>query len=156
MFNLRIATLQDAEITYNWAIDPIIRQFSFSKDKIEWLNHKEWFKSKINSEKCIYFIFESDTLPVGSIRFDIDQNSCGLISYLVVPTFHGRGLGELLLLSGIDKLIERKPNILAVAGIVLKENKSSIRIFEKTGFQIVSADQLSIKYIKNLSGNSWI
>jgi RimJ/RimL family protein N-acetyltransferase len=150
VFNLRIATLQDAEITYNWANDPIIRQFSFSKDKIEWHNHKEWFQNKINSEKCLYLILEEGTLPVGSIRFDINQDCCGVISYLVVPSFHGRGLGEFLLMNGIDKLIELIPNIHAVAGTVFKENKASIRIFEKSGFQIVSADQLSIKYIKKI------
>ncbi len=150
MFNLRIATILDAQITYNWANDPVIRQFSFSKAKIEWLNHKEWLYNKINSNKCIYLILEEDTVPVGSIRFDIDQDYCGVISYLVAPSVHGRGLGEFILKKGIEKLIELMPNIHAVSGTVFKENKASIRIFEKSGFQIIATDQLSIKFIKKI------
>ena len=150
VFNLRIATIKDAEITYKWANDSIIRQFSFSKDKIEWSSHKKWFLNKINSEQCVYLILDEDTSPVGSIRFDINQDSCGVISYLVAPLFHGRGFGEILLKNGIDKLIELMPDIHVVTGTVFKENKASVRIFEKSGFQIASEDHFSVEYIKKI------
>ncbi len=150
MFNLRIATIKDAEITYKWAIDPVIRQYSFSKDKIEWSNHKEWFQNKISSEQCLYLILMEDAIPVGSIRFDIDKNSCGVISYLIDPSFQGRGLGELVLKKGIEKLLALVPDIQSVSGTVFKENKASIRIFEKSAFDLISADHSSITYIKKL------
>jgi RimJ/RimL family protein N-acetyltransferase len=142
--------MDDAEITFNWANDPTIRKFSFVKEKIEWNSHLNWFKGKIDSEKCFYYILEEDKIPIGSVRFDVDSNQCGEISYLIDPAYHGKGLGEFILGSGINRLSEMKPEIKSVSGMVFKENMPSVRVFEKLGFRIVSSDNLSVKFLKKL------
>lgn len=46
---------------------------------------------------------EVNNKAVGSIRFDIQDNQIGKISYLVDPHFTGEGFGTYLLKSGVDK-----------------------------------------------------
>jgi UDP-2,4-diacetamido-2,4,6-trideoxy-beta-L-altropyranose hydrolase len=151
MYKLRIATLDDAEITYKWVNDSIIRQFSFSKGKIEWRKHYEWFQQKIYSDQCVYLILEDDSnKKIGSIRFDLDKDYCWVINYLLDSSFHGQGIGEFLLRKGIDKLVEMIPNIQTFCGIVLKSNGASIRIFEKLGFICVLSDYSTMKFIKKV------
>src|SRR5690606_9855241 len=100
LINLRLAKIEDAELTYEWASDPHIRKYSFSKEKISWQNHQHWFGQKINDVNCLYFIAEIGNDPIGSVRFDI-YNKEALISYLVDRNQHGRGLGRIILAEGI-------------------------------------------------------
>jgi RimJ/RimL family protein N-acetyltransferase len=77
-----------------------------------------------------------EATPIGSIRFDIDQH-IATISYLLAPTFHGKGLGTILLKKGLEELepFIKKEHIRVVQGYVLKENSASIKLFERFGFQ---------------------
>jgi UDP-2,4-diacetamido-2,4,6-trideoxy-beta-L-altropyranose hydrolase len=135
-YSLRLATINDTEITYQWANDPAIRKFSFNHDFISLENHIGWFSKKINSSACFYFIMTKEATPIGSIRFDIDQH-IATISYLLAPTFHGKGLGTILLKKGLEELepFIKKEHIRVVQGYVLKENSASIKLFERFGFQ---------------------
>jgi UDP-2,4-diacetamido-2,4,6-trideoxy-beta-L-altropyranose hydrolase len=133
---IRFATLEDTEITYKWANDPETRKFSFNQHYISFENHLDWFSKKIHSSTCFYYIMVKKTTPIGSIRFDIDQH-IATISYLLAPTFHGKGLGTILLKKGLEKLetLAKQENIQFVQGYVLKENSASIKLFERFGFQ---------------------
>lgn len=130
---LKSADIQDAEVTYKWAVDDLVRQYSFTKDKITFENHESWFRQKINSSDCMYFILVKGPLKIGSVRVDlINDSKEGLISYLVDSEYHGKGFGKQML-----QLVETKfmGKEISLKGMVLNENVPSIRIFERLGYQ---------------------
>jgi UDP-2,4-diacetamido-2,4,6-trideoxy-beta-L-altropyranose hydrolase len=136
VFNIRQANEVDVDLTFSWANHPETRKYSFSKDKIEWDSHCNWFMSKIKSENCIYLILEKESVPLGSIRFDLKEGDA-LISYLIAPENHGQGYGTILLKKGLqylDKYRESK-NLKTVTGIVQEANTASIKTFERFGFR---------------------
>jgi len=85
-FNLRKAVKSDVLITFDWVNDSSVRAFSFNKDKVLIENHQMWFFNKIQSKDCLYLIAYDRNLPIGSIRFDIND-SIATLSYLIDPNF---------------------------------------------------------------------
>ncbi len=133
----RRAICADLDLTYSWATNLQIRQFSFNKHVISYVEHSNWFLKKLNDSDCFYYILEYKDKAIGSIRFDINNNEA-LISYLVDPLYHGQDLGLLLLKIGIknfmnDVNLEFTP-FKEFCGYVMKENIPSVKAFEKLGF----------------------
>ena len=52
----------------------------------------------------------------------------------VLPKFRGRGIGKRLVVESLKKMKDKSVN--AVRLIVLKENKTAIKLYEKLGFRI--------------------
>lgn len=148
----RRANISDLDLTYSWATDPIIRQFSFNKHVISYNEHTIWFLNKLNDLYCFYFILEYKDKTIGSIRFDISNNEA-LISYLLDPLYHGQDLGLLLLKIGIKSFInEVNFNVTPfneLSGYVLKENIPSIKAFEKLGFMKTENEEI-LKFRKQI------
>ena len=137
LFSIRLASKKDIDLTFSWANNPEIRQYSFQKHTITEEEHRNWFLSKISEINCHYLIFEYVENSIGSIRFDI-TGSEAIISYLLDPTYYGRGFGQILLKKGIEWLLsvyrsDEKP-FNCLRGDVMRTNLPSIRIFERFGF----------------------
>lgn len=147
---LRTAILSDAELTYKWATDSTIRMFAFNKEKIEWENHKKWYNDKISDANCEYYILNNKGVSKGSIRFDIDSNGLALISYLIDPTYQGKGYGKDILDYGVERLKVRRADVKKVVGFVQSQNGASIRIFEKLGFHQVAIDDSTCRFEKSI------
>ena len=131
---LRRITPDDKEITYTWAINSAIRRFSFSQHTISEEEHNIWFDAKSNDPCCVYLIAECNKKSIGSIRFD-QKGSAYIISYLVDSTFHGDGLGQGLLLRGMQYMAKAFPGQqLLFVGYVLDANIPSCKAFRKLGF----------------------
>lgn len=143
---LRRANLEDIDKTYEWASDPLIRNFSFNTSKIDKKDHVRWFANKIQSESCVYYIAEIEGVAIGSIRFDI-TNKIALISYLLNPNFQGRGLGKKILREGVNQLYLEK-NVDCIVGLVFKSNIASIKNFESLGYEKTDYNEDCIKYVK--------
>ena len=146
---IRLADSLDVNLTFKWANSPDVRKFSFNKDKISFQGHMIWYFDKLQSSNCEYYILEINGNPAGSIRFDIEENHFAKINYLLDPNFTGKGLGSILLESGLRFLKVNRPSIQAVYGFVLKDNFASIRIFEKLSFTKISEDTSEIKFEKS-------
>ncbi|SDR69640.1 GNAT family N-acetyltransferase [Gramella sp. MAR_2010_147] len=132
---LRNAAFSDVDLIFNWAKNPIVRQYSFSKEKIQFGDHVKWFINKIEDPKCRYYILEINGVPAGSIRFDLDENNEALITYLIDPVFSGKGLGTYILKVGLERLESDVPFVKVISGYVMPENIASIKIFEKLRFK---------------------
>lgn len=151
---LKEADESDLDTTYQWASDPEVRAFSFNQNKITKEEHTNWFSKKIKDGNCLYLIAETDGekkgSKIGSIRFDIKNNEA-IISYLIGPKYHGKGLGQIILTNGLEfmgKEIEQN-NYPAkkIIGYVMEENIPSVKAFERLGFtKTIEADR--IKYEK--------
>lgn len=133
--HLRRVTIEDAELTYQWASDKKVRQYSLNQSTIQFADHVAWLSRKWADPKCIFYIALFCGKPVGSIRFDLDGGDA-VISYLLDPEYHGQGLGAVMLKKGILSLIEDAGHsVTRVSGIVMRENVSSCRTFERFGFE---------------------
>lgn len=138
------------DITFEWANDYDTRRYSFHTENIQFKNHVKWFKEKINSPDCIYFIGVSDGKNIGQIRLDTSENS-GVISYGVDKKYRGQGYG-VQLLKLLEKYIFDNLDFLNfnLIGRVKKENISSVKCFLKCGYmQSDKADY--IEFTKLLS-----
>lgn len=133
---LRKAIVTDATTVYDWANDPDVRQSSYSKAAISWDGHIQWFISKIADPRCEYFIAEIDTVPVAQIRFDLsaEEDEAYVISYLIAKDWRGKGLGNPVLIKGIQKLGDAQ-NARKIVGYVKNSNNASIKAFDRAGFK---------------------
>lgn len=148
--NLRLATSSDIGKTYEWANNPVIRKFAFNSNTITLNDHSEWILGKLKLPNCEYYILEYDRTPVGSIRFDIEENNTAKINYLIDPNFTRKGFGTIILREGIDKIKKKIPSIKLIYGLVFQENKASVRIFEKLGFELVSHNGNDLRFEINI------
>ncbi len=129
---LRRAEPADLDITFKWASDSNVRAFSFSKQIISYEEHKQWFDKKLIDKSCVFLMAYYGNEIIGNVRFDIEEGKA-IISYLLDPVYHGRGLGTAVLSSGLEYL-SRENAIIEFSGLVMKQNLPSIKAFERLGF----------------------
>ena len=147
---LREATKNDVDLTFQWASDTNIRKYSFQQEAITQEMHHAWYNSKINDPDCLYLLLENDKEVIGSIRYDINKENEALISYLIDNNYHGHGYGNAILSLSWRVVTEKHPRIKQLVGFVLPENIASRKIFERQGYLLDSSDQKELKYIKQL------
>jgi len=133
---LRPAVQADCGYFFDLANDPAVRLQSFSQDTISWVSHCTWFEVKLRSASSRLFILEARGLPVGQIRFD-DIQGDAVLSYALDGLVRGRGWGKVIINLGLSAIFE--VGVSRVRAEVKPENLASCRIFEKAGFQLVSA-----------------
>jgi UDP-2,4-diacetamido-2,4,6-trideoxy-beta-L-altropyranose hydrolase len=148
-FFMREAIAEDIHLAFNWANNFELRKYSFNKEEITFSEHSEWFYRKINDSKVLYLIGFIESVPVGSIRFDIQEKNA-LISYLVDESWQKMGLGRIMIVEGIKILIKKLPKIKSLNGLVLPENIASVKTFERLGFK-KSINGNILNYQKKLS-----
>lgn len=143
--SLRRAKIEDTELTYQWANNSRVRQYALTQNEILKQDHAKWFSEKIINSNCLFFIARDNNESIGSFRLDINKEGIALISYLLDPDFHGRGLGKLLLGAGIEKAKTDK-RISNVVGYVKDQNKASLHLFRALGFSEEEQDEGLIKF----------
>jgi UDP-2,4-diacetamido-2,4,6-trideoxy-beta-L-altropyranose hydrolase len=137
---LRKAMADDLQLLFDWANDPEVRRHSFNPNPISLEEHTKWFQAKLDNPAAILYIAEIDGIPAAQIRFDINDNKA-TISYLIGADFRGKGLGHTVLQKGVQKLLQERPEVTKIEGLVQKQHMASIRSFEKAGFANGVADQ---------------
>lgn len=146
---LREAKEEDTDITYKWASDQKIREYSFNKDIIVYEEHKKWFINKTKSKNTQYFILDSVfTGPLGSIRIDLNDKKEWTISYLIDSYYHGRGLGVQIinLLEKVITSLKKNNEEIIFIGLVQLINKPSLNIFRKLEYsEEIEGDVITFK-----------
>jgi UDP-2,4-diacetamido-2,4,6-trideoxy-beta-L-altropyranose hydrolase len=130
---LRKASPKDMELFYFWANDPVVRENSFQQDSIPWQEHATWFKNKLDSPySCLWVLQTSKGLPVGQIRFDV-QDDVADIDYSLDSVVRGRGWGEMILKMGLAEF-RRIHQHTPCQGRVKAANHASKHCFQRLGF----------------------
>ncbi len=126
----REATLADSKLYWYWANDPEVRRNAFNSKPISWEDHQIWFNSRIENLKTKLLIFESKYGAVGQVRLE-GIESQKTISYSVARQFRGMGIGTKM----IAQVVSVNPSYAGrFVAEVKKENRVSIGIFQKLGF----------------------
>lgn len=154
-FTYRKACFSDCQIYWAWANETQTRKNAFNQDRIEWQNHKKWFRVKLSDPLALLLIFESNYGLIGQVRFEY-ENSEFNIDYSIDKQFRGYGLGKIVLTKSIQYLCNNQPKkFINLVANVKKNNKASISIFKKLGFKITKINEsenmfsFSLKCSKN-------
>lgn len=134
---LKKAVISDSVLTFKWANDNDVRRYSFTQNKVGLEEHSKWFKEKIESANCLYYLLYKGREVIGSIRIDKTSKNEGLINYLIDPAFQGVGYGKIVLLKMETIIKSLYPEIKKLKGTVFTENQASVKIFRKLGYQEV-------------------
>jgi UDP-2,4-diacetamido-2,4,6-trideoxy-beta-L-altropyranose hydrolase len=129
---LRPARDEDVALFYAWANDPTVRRNSFNTAPIAWPQHQAWFGGKLRNPASRLFVLEANSLPVGQIRFDAENDEIR-IDYSLDEIVRGRGWGRQLVGVGIQAIRKLLPG--RICGIVKAENLASQSVFERLGFR---------------------
>lgn len=129
MLSFRKATIDDAELYYEWVNEEEVRKQSFHSERVDFESHLKWFQSKIKDEECLMFLFQDGTEYVGQVRIDI-ENGIGLIDYSIEKSMRGKGYASLML----RELHEKLDTDIKLIGFVKVENYASRKAFLKAGF----------------------
>jgi RimJ/RimL family protein N-acetyltransferase len=134
---LRLATLNDKDLLFEWANDVVTRQNSFSTKQISYSEHCNWFDSMMKNANRFQYIVMQDSLPVGQVRIDIEGSSAE-ISYSIAPDYRGKGFGTKALSLIKEEVEKNHPKITRLFGQIKPENTASQKAFIKEGFEQVS------------------
>lgn len=122
---------EDRLFLFQWINDLQTREKSLSKKPIEWDEHCKWFKERIKNHSANNFVFLKDS-PVGFLRLDKIKDR-HKISFLVAPSYRGKGIGGKMISS-----IQKKKPTLKLSAEVLTSNVASNKIFLSNGFKKVA------------------
>lgn len=131
---LRPASYRDAGMLWLLANSTDVRRQAVSSASIPWTGHVQWFEDRLAGPDTDIFVLEMDGLPVGQIRFDINDRTA-TVNYAIDASVRGRGWGAALVKMGIERLSEQRagrPE--TVVAHVKTENEPSLRVFARLGF----------------------
>lgn len=144
-FYLRRAARADADLLFEWANDPIVRQNSFHSEPIPYEVHQKWFARMMEDENTVQYILMADGGPVGQIRLIIDGNEAE-IGYSISSRHRRKGYGRMILRLAAKEVKRTFPNIKKLVAKVRPENIASRKLFESEGYDMkYSSYALDIK-----------
>ena|SRR5437870_1129618 len=133
VIKLRAAAQEDCQTIFDWRNDPIIRSFSFNSDPLNFQDHEKWFEKTLTREDVILLIAESMEEGLGTIRFDM-QEETAIISIYLAPAFIGQGYGKALLKEGEKFLKKHYPHIRKMEARIMPANIRSKKLFSSSGY----------------------
>lgn len=146
---LKEATKEDAQLYYEWANDPVVRQMAFHTEPIPWENHIKWFSSKVTSEKTQLLLCFSQDRPIGQVRFDILEGGEAEIDISIAKDFRSKGYGKKMLIAAIE-YENSVYGIKVFVSEVKVENSSSQGLFLSSGFHLLRQEGGVCYYQKTL------
>jgi UDP-2,4-diacetamido-2,4,6-trideoxy-beta-L-altropyranose hydrolase len=135
--DIRTARADDSQHLFAWRNHSTIREASRNSDVIKWEDHSKWFSSVLRDSNRCLVIGESAGIPVGVVRFDI-QNDQAEISIYLVPETKISGRGYDLLQSAEQWFSLNYPDVKILRAHVLGTNERSQQFFWGAGYQVES------------------
>ncbi len=115
------AFLQEARLYNNFGIQPLTQTLEEAEEE---------FKSKVVLKAVI-----NDEI-IGSVRANIENNTCRVWKLMVHPRFQGKGIGKALLIE-IEKYFPEAGSFSLATGA---KSASNIGLYLKSGYRIVKYD----------------
>jgi len=129
--NIRPATFDDADRLFRWRNDPATRAASVQYDLVECVQHHQWLLNRLAMKEPNLFIFEVNSVAVGTFRIDD-----GKLSYTIASEHRGKGHGTEML-----RMIFNKYGPLVAE--IYSDNTASIKAAKKAGMNVVLIERSS-------------
>ena len=97
----RMATIDDADMLFQWRNDPETRKQSHNTDEVTYDSHVAWLKASLSNPNREIRIAELNGVAVGTVRLDTTNGEC-LLSWSVAPHARGKGIGKTMLKKTVD------------------------------------------------------
>ena len=142
----RKPTLADVDLYFKWTNDEVVRQNSYDQEPIPYKDHVEWFKQKLTSPNCFFYLFTLQNDPVGQVRIEIKLEET--IIGISIDTHHrGKGLGARMIEMACADHFKRA-HTQQIYAYIKESNQGSIVIFKKAGFK--NEEHVMVKGIKSV------
>lgn len=130
----RLVEVQDSQMVFDLANDPLTRANSFVSKEISWEDHCEWFNHRLQKVHCPFYIaYDLNNDVVGLVRFDEKRFGEYIMTINLTPEFRGKGLGCVLIKEALIKF-RQDFNFDQISAVVKKSNAASIKSFLNAGF----------------------
>jgi UDP-2,4-diacetamido-2,4,6-trideoxy-beta-L-altropyranose hydrolase len=136
--------IKDAEIIdsidlFEWRNDQLSCCMSKNNKKLTIKEHEIWFKGSLKNPLRKLYVGIDSNGKIGVCRFDYDElDNCSEISINLNPKMRGKNLSYEFLNNSIKKYVAN--NSCKLKATIKKENKASLKIFEKSGFLYFAED----------------
>jgi RimJ/RimL family protein N-acetyltransferase len=158
---LRSCTFEDWQFLLSLRNDPLTRENSLNREKVDVENHKEWLKNSLQNDNRKIYIAEVNNNPVGMIREDLIEESNIVLSWAVSPSSRGRGYGTQMLNNITNDRVETfyahiKSSNVPSAKMALKNNftleseTDSLCVYKKRGFYEIISDIENVRRNNNV------
>ena len=131
LIKIREATDSDTKLIFNWSNDPLVRAQSFYSNAIEFENHENWFKEKLQNDNSLLLINKFGENNIGLVRFELENDKC-TVGILIDEKFRGKGFSSLMLINSSTYYFNRFST--PIFAHIKESNTASIRSFEKAGY----------------------
>jgi RimJ/RimL family protein N-acetyltransferase len=132
--SIRPAEESDAELLWHWANDASVRARSFNPEPISWESHLGWFRRRLASPETKFYLLLENNIPVGQIRYDLDESGeSAIIGFSVAGEHRGKGFGVEILRQTVGEAV-RELKCREIVGIVIEGNEASSKAFLRAGF----------------------
>lgn len=134
-WSLRVASVADCRMFWEWANDPQVRAMAFHSEPIPWESHQRWFAARLASSASHLFVLEDKAqIAAGQVRFDQASEGVFEIDISVAPAQRGRGAGLMLIQLG-EQALCKSTSVKMLRALVKKENAASLALFRRAGYQ---------------------
>ena len=137
---VRPATLQDAELVWQWRNDLTTRSYSRNTGFIAWKDHLAWFAAVVGSpDRVVSMVLGATSDPIAVVRFDRLSATTAdwLVNLNLRPESRGLGLGRPVLLAACRTFFDRQGQQRLRAEIHPR-NIASRRVFCDLGFVLAN------------------
>jgi RimJ/RimL family protein N-acetyltransferase len=128
----RPATMTDARLLFDWRNDPTTRASSRHADELDWDTHVQWLDGTLRRSDRILLIIGDGSVPVGTIRWDREDDRTWEVSVTVAPEARGQGIALAVLQAGERALAV--PSTVRLVAVVHDDNDGSRRLFARAGY----------------------
>ena len=146
---IREANTSDVSLLFEWANDSDVRSNAINTNQITWDGHQSWFQKCLSSGITKIFIFETNLIPIGQVRYEFENNSW-IIDYSIDKLYRGKGFGKIMVGKTFE-FFKKEERILAY---VKNGNIASVKVFEALGFN--ETEIIEIKENKYQIFEKWI
>ena len=136
---IRYANIADLHFTLRLYNQNVLEKKTFSKKKVNLIDHKIWFVNKIN-EKLLYICSFKD--KIGYVRYDYINKNTLSVSIAIKEKYKRKGFGKQMLVKTLKKKNISNFNIIA---IIKKQNIISKKFFLDSGFKFFKKNTYRIK-----------
>ena len=136
---LRLAQNKDIKFIFNLYNQNVLERNFFSKKKIVFEDHENWFKKKIKEKKFFVCLLKG---KIGYVRFEKIDNKNLSVSIAVKKQYKRKGYGKSMLIKALNKKMISKFNVFAH---IKNKNLVSKKFFLNSGFKLVSQNRYMIK-----------
>jgi UDP-2,4-diacetamido-2,4,6-trideoxy-beta-L-altropyranose hydrolase len=132
---VRLAVADDAALVWPWRNNESTRRYFFDSSPVSLDAHLEWWSQSLSDLKRVLLLGKLDGKEVGVIRYDLVDSRHAKVSIYLNPEMTGRGLGECLLRSAQNWLLQNHPEVKTISAEIMAKNIASLRVFLAAGFQ---------------------